>query len=50
MANHGFGDPTATFAYVGDGETEPGVFRLQSTRNITAGEEASRSRQTGGGE
>lgn len=37
MANHGFAAPTADFAY--DGGTDPGVFRLQATRNMTAGDE-----------
>eukprot|EP00903_Cladosiphon_okamuranus_P008723 g8355.t1 len=37
MANHGFASPTANFGY--DGGADPGVFRLQAKRNMTAGEE-----------
>eukprot|EP00752_Nemacystus_decipiens_P006521 g5872.t1 len=37
MANHGFAAPTANFAY--DGGVDPGVFRLQATRKMPAGEE-----------
>ena len=37
MANHGFSDPSANYTY--DGAVEPGVFRLQAMRNISAGEE-----------
>ncbi|CAM9407339.1 unnamed protein product, partial [Hapterophycus canaliculatus] len=39
MANHGFAEPVANFTYTGGGEGEPGVFRLQAMRNISAGEE-----------
>lgn len=41
MANHEFAAPTANFAY--DGGVEPGVFRLQATRNMSAGEEVRRA-------
>lgn len=37
MANHGFAEPTANFTY--DGAVEPGVFRLQAMRKMSAGEE-----------
>ncbi|CAM9247000.1 unnamed protein product [Pylaiella littoralis] len=37
MANHGFAEPTANFTY--DGAVEPGVFRLQAVRNMSAGHE-----------
>lgn len=37
MANHGFAEPTANFTY--DGAGEPGVFRLQAMRNMSAGDE-----------
>lgn len=41
MANHGFAAPTANFAY--DGGVDPGVFRLQAARNMTAGDEVRRA-------
>lgn len=39
MANHGFAEPAANFTYTDGRGGEPGVFRLQAMRNISAGEE-----------